>query len=1128
MLRLWTQMVVLSLGLTACLCAAETTKIAYDLSPGEAALRLQEFSAASGRDILFASETVRGVSTNAVHGSFTPVEALERMLQGTNLEAWQDGKSETLVIRRRPTPRAEADASSPNPAHKPTTMSLSSPTKPGILARLGGAVALLLAPSINAATDGATGTITGRIFNPATGEYVRNAEVRLAGSGLTAVSADAGAYSIGPVPAGEATLTVTYTGYRTASATVAVAAGATIKQDFDLVSTADVGKSANEITKLSSFVVSSVREGAAKAIMDQRNSMNVTNTISSDSFGDNPDGNLGEFLKNVPGVELEVVYGDVRTVRLGGLPSEYTSVMIDGMALASVDASNISSGATRAFTMEMASLNSVDSIEVSKTISADVDANAPAGTINLRTKRAFDRAGRRFSWQANVTGHSEHMTLGKSYGADDANESRKVYPGGVLEYSDIFLNKRLGIVLNVSEANSYTEALITTTGYSAAPTAADPRPAVVSSLAFLSVPRYNKRFATTLTADYKINEQLNVGLGVVYNYADLWNPQRTLTFNAGTRTSVVGNDPLVSFTSASNGSVNANPALIAKLGETITLMPRFEFKRGALNVEGKFAYSDSTSQYDPYAHRHTIRDLSSGAVASNITFRAQRSSADSNDWHITQTAGNDLSSGKNFSTPAITVNDGRFARTTFYSGEINATLKTGRSIPIVWKSGIKSRLQAQKLEDDQLAKRYDYIGGPTTGGYADFQSPWPHSVAMIDGSVASLSGGNVFYPNLHAIADLYQSNPGAFRQNWGTNADNFYQSYVARRRRLYERIDSGYLMGTGKLRNITLRAGLRWEATHTETSEADARKPAEVRAAGFPVAASGIATTIPGIQYQFLSRPRVKHEGSYDNFFPSASLKYNLMPNLDLLLGYSATIRRAPYASVSGVWTINDTNRTVTLPNPTLKPEMSDNYSARLAYYFEPVGQLSATVSERKVDKLFITDTLTAAEYGYTGNDELSTYDFITTSNATDRVRIRSMEIEYSQNLARFGPWFKPFVARAAYTRLYAEVPRANLTPHLASGGLNYTYRRLNLYGNWTWAANYNTNVAGTNYRRHRSNLDVGGGFRLSNNYSLSLSVRNVLNTPFINMQTLATGPTVIQRHEIVGSVWTMAIKGAY
>jgi TonB-dependent receptor len=983
----------------------------------------------------------------------------------------------------------------------------------------------------SAAQSAATGVITGRVFNPNTGEYLRNAQVRVEETGQTAISESGGEFRLAPVPAGQATLVVTYTGYRSATAKVNVAAGATVAQDFNLVSTIDTGAT-GETIKLGQFVVSTEREGSAKAIMDQRNSMNVTNTVASDTFGDNAEGNVGEFLKHLPGVELDLFYGEVRTVRLGGLGSEYTSVTMDGIALASVDANNSGSGAARSFTMEMASLNSMESIEVSKTISADVDANAPAGTINLRTKRAFDRSGRRISWQANVTAHSEAMTFGSSRGPDEDGTSRKLRPGGIFEYSDLFLNKRLGLVLNISESNVYQEALITSQAYSTAVTAADPRPLVPTTLNFQWAPRFNKRFATTLTADYKISRELNVGLGVVYNYADLWTPQRTVIFNSstGARSQVVGADPLLSFTSAASGTVTVNPVAVAKMGETFTLLPRVGYKRGNLELEGKFAYSDSTSWYNPLGRRNSIRDANS-PVASGITYRAERSSLLSPDWKFIQVAGPDIASGASYTNPTLTANDGRFGRTVLFSGEVIGTLKTSRFLPVTWKTGLKTRQQIQKFEDDQLSRRFDYAPGgtvPARGAWEAFRSPWGYSLDMIDGSTASLSGGTVFMPNLRAIGDLYQQNPTAWRQNWGTNADNFYQSYVARRRRYYEQIDAGFLMGTTYYKGATLRAGIRWENTLTEASEANTRTPTEVRAAGFPVAASGVATTIPGIEYQFLSRPRVKRTGEYDNLFPSASFKYNILRNLDFHFGYSATIRRPSYVNLAGVWVINETAQTVTLPNPGLKPETSDNFAARLAYYFEPVGQLAVTLTERKVTDLIVSDRLTADEFGYTGGDELQNYEFITFDNSSGRIKIRSMEVEYNQSLSFLGQLFRRFSVRGSYTRLYAEVPRANLTPHLASGGLNYTLNKFNIYANWNWSDDVNTNLAGTTYRRHRTNLDAGAGWRLNNTYSLSLSVRNLLDTPYINMQRFVTGPTAMTRHETVGQSWTFAVKAMY
>jgi TonB-dependent receptor len=998
------------------------------------------------------------------------------------------------------------------------------------------ALVVALLTALPAFAQATTGTIVGQVFNPSTGEFLRNAQVRIVESGDTTISADEGLFRLSPVPAGRVTVEVSYTGYRNVTASVDVAAGATVTKNFELVSTlqeaAKTTTAADGTVKLQAFTVSSEREGSAKAIMDQRNSMNITNTVASDAFGDNAEGNVGEFLKHLPGVELDLFYGEVRTVRLGGLGSEYTSVTMDGISLASTDANNSGSGAARSFTMEMASLNSMESIEVNKTVSADVDANAPAGTINLRTKRAFDRVGRRVSWQANVEAHSEAMKLGQSIGPDENRTTQKIRPGGIFEYSDVFLNKRLGIVLNLSESNVYQEALITSSAYSTAVTAADTRPLVPTTLNFQWAPRFNKRFATTLTTDFKFNRELSFGLGIVYNYADLWTPQRTVIFNSstGARSQVVGPDPLLSFTSAASGTVQVNPVAVSKMGETFTLIPRAEFKRGNFELEAKGAYSDSTSWYDPMGRHQSIRDTNS-PTASGITYRAERSSLMSSDWTFTQVAGPDIARGASFTNPTFTANDGRFSRTVQYSGEIIATLKTTQWLPVIWKSGLKTRQQIQKFEDDQLAKRYDYAPGgviSARGAWDAYRSPWDYSLGMVDGSTASLSGATVFMPNLRALGDLYNNNRADFRQSWGTNADNYYQSYVARRRRYYEQIDAGYLMGTGKYLGATFRAGLRWEKTATEASEADTRTPAEVRAAGYTLTAAGVANTIPGIDYQFLSQPRVKRTGEYDNLFPSASLKYNLIRNLDLHLGYSSTIRRPSYSNLAGVWIINETAKTVILPNPGLTPETADNFAGRLAYYFESVGQLAATFTQRNVKKLFIGDTLTAEEFGYSGDDELQGYLFNTTTNSNDRIKIRSMELEYNQSLAILGPLFKRLSVRGSYTRLYAEVPRANLTPHLASGGINYTLNKLNVYANWNWSDDVNTNLAGTTYRRHRTNLDAGGGWRLNNTYSLSVSVRNILDTPYINMQRFVTGPTAITRSETVGQSWTFAIKGAY
>ena len=71
----------------------------------------------------------------------------------------------------------------------------------------------VLATASLPAQSGATGTISGRVFNPKTGEYVRNAEVRVTGTNLVDETEGNGFYQLFNVPAGEVSLSVTYPGF---------------------------------------------------------------------------------------------------------------------------------------------------------------------------------------------------------------------------------------------------------------------------------------------------------------------------------------------------------------------------------------------------------------------------------------------------------------------------------------------------------------------------------------------------------------------------------------------------------------------------------------------------------------------------------------------------------------------------------------------------------------------------------------------------------------------------------------------------------------------------------------------------------------------------------------------------
>jgi len=116
----------LALGAFVWAHAAEGPRRTYDLPAGEASFTLQRFSEISGREILFAAQTVRAIRTNAVQGTFTAQEALAHLLARTPLVAEVDQLTGALGIKLIATSApALAPPRSPPPLPTPAPTSAS-------------------------------------------------------------------------------------------------------------------------------------------------------------------------------------------------------------------------------------------------------------------------------------------------------------------------------------------------------------------------------------------------------------------------------------------------------------------------------------------------------------------------------------------------------------------------------------------------------------------------------------------------------------------------------------------------------------------------------------------------------------------------------------------------------------------------------------------------------------------------------------------------------------------------------------------------------------------------------------------------------------------------------------------
>jgi iron complex outermembrane receptor protein len=94
--------------------AAEGRRRSFALPADEASRALNQFAAQSGEQVIFLLNQVRGVRTNAVNGSFTAREAIERLVADTALRVIADPQTGAFMIQRVTVSKEEAAPAKPS------------------------------------------------------------------------------------------------------------------------------------------------------------------------------------------------------------------------------------------------------------------------------------------------------------------------------------------------------------------------------------------------------------------------------------------------------------------------------------------------------------------------------------------------------------------------------------------------------------------------------------------------------------------------------------------------------------------------------------------------------------------------------------------------------------------------------------------------------------------------------------------------------------------------------------------------------------------------------------------------------------------------------------------------------
>ncbi|MDP1581003.1 MAG: TonB-dependent receptor [Candidatus Didemnitutus sp.] len=991
----------------------------------------------------------------------------------------------------------------------------------------------------------ATGGVAGRVQNFISGNALNLARVTVAGSNREFFTNDYGDYRIANLPAGEVTLNFSFTGLETKSVKVTIVAGQTVTQDMNLSSSFTPAASQDsDVVTLDAFQVTSQRETDAGNIAsnEERYSANLKNVVSSDAFGDVTEGNVGEFMKFLPGVSVDYVAADVRTMSVRGFADNFTAVSIDGARVAS----SSSGASSRAFEFEQVSINNVSRVEVSKVPTPSMPADSLGGSVNMVSKNAFERKGTQFKYRAYLNASSEALDiLHKTPGPMD-KPTFKGLPGFDFDLTVPF-SKTFGIVVTGLVSNQYNEQHRTQTLYNHAQGGATAANPFLQTYTFQDGPKNTFRRSGSIKTDWKVAPGHVISASWQSNYYLSQFGNRNYNFNVNSSTTTFTPNPgtglPLSYTPTSvngatgRGTLTGEMSVRDKYGLTNAAVVSYKYTGDRWKVESGANYSKSKTWYRDGGRNHFssvrtsligINRISYEGITEQrpTTIRAYNSANAELDWtnlanfNITQARMNPLDASDEFR--GFDLSAERELNTSFYS-----SIKVGASY----------RQQERDIRRQDTTWTYNGLNGSTNAtAFIDsaYLNQDPHFGLPI-----------VNYVSPYLLWSAWQANPSMFTLSTAQElaAERFRR---ANSQQLTETITAGYMQMEGRFmqNRLQLIAGARYEKTEDD---------------GLGPKTNGPTSTLALLQANLKERG-YKANKSYDNIYPSFHANYNITDNLVARFAYAKTLGRPDFANILPLARVNAEpgafddglgtipGQTVIVTNAGLEPWEADGYDFTLAYYFAKSGVISAGYFTKDISNFWgqaAGRTVTAEDLEFFNLDPTALGLALQTTVNVGAAKISGFEVNYRQPLTFLPGFGRNLVVFANGTKLDLSGPNnadfAKFIAESASWGVSYVKKPFVLHLKWNYrgeqslapqtGAQYGGNAGGyREYYAPRTFTDVNVEYQVSKRATFFANARNVFNVQQKLLRYNATTPEYAKgyRSEEFGVQISVGVKGTW
>jgi TonB-dependent receptor len=221
-----------------------------------------------------------------------------------------------------------------------------------------------------------TGRISGKVIDQKTTETLIGATVSIQGTTKGAATDVDGHYNLSALEPGKYTVLIRYMGYQSKSISdIVVKAGESTNLDVALT--------AASTTSLGEVVIKATYRQASTASLYamQKNSVSISDGISSEAIKKSPDKNTADVLKRVSGATVQ----DNKFVVIRGLSDRYNTALLDGASLPSTEPNR------KAFSFDIVPSNLVENLTITKTATPDQPGDFAGGLIQIMTKDIPDQ-----------------------------------------------------------------------------------------------------------------------------------------------------------------------------------------------------------------------------------------------------------------------------------------------------------------------------------------------------------------------------------------------------------------------------------------------------------------------------------------------------------------------------------------------------------------------------------------------------------------------------------------------------------------------------------------------------------------------------------------------------------------